>query len=196
MPLTQDDYVFFWRTNEVHGWGSQWAQSPFTLPINFDPSSTPEPITFQSAEHYMMVQKALLFNDPAIAREILAIDTINNASMAQVKALGRQVQDFSDEKWVANRDRIVLEGNLAKFRQNGEMREKLMATGDKRIVEASPRDRIWGIGYGEKNALSRKDSWGLNLLGKALEETRRILREEAQAQAQANAGEESTGEEQ
>ncbi|PPQ74773.1 hypothetical protein CVT24_003197 [Panaeolus cyanescens] len=189
MPLTKDDYIFFWKTDEVHGWGSQWIHSPFTVPINLDPSnpnSTAEPITFPTAEHWMMFQKALLFNDVAVAREVLSITKINSPAMAEVKALGRKVQNFDEAKWVAHRDRIVLEGNLHKFRQNEEMMKKLLDTGNKRLVEASPRDRIWGVGYGEKNALSQKDSWGLNLLGKALEETRRILREELESQAQAH----------
>lgn len=70
-----------------------------------------------------------------------------------------------------------------KFRQNPDIREKLDATGDKIIVEASPRDKIWGIGLGEKEALERgEEGWkGLNLLGKALMKARTTLREEAKA---------------
>ena len=70
-----------------------------------------------------------------------------------------------------------------KFRQNEERKEKLLGTGNREIVEASPRDRIWGIGFGEKRALESegvKRRWGLNLLGKALVEARRTLREEAE----------------
>lgn len=126
----------------------------------------------------MMVQKALLFKDGPVAREVLAITEVSQKSMAEVKALGRKVSDFDEDSWVKARERIVLEGNLHKFRQDKDLKDKLMATGSKHIIEASPRDRIWGVGFGEKNALSQKDRWGLNLLGKALEETRRILREE------------------
>ncbi|KAH9477865.1 N-glycosidase [Psilocybe cubensis] len=93
--------------------------------------------------------------------------------MRYVKGLGRKVQGFDEETWVAAREKIVLEGNLLKFQQNPEIKEKLMATGSKHIVEASPRDRIWGIGFGEKNAMGQKERWGLNLLGKALEKTRK-----------------------
>ena len=55
------------------------------------------------------------------------------------------------------------------------LKAKLLATGTKRIVEASPRDRIWGIGFGAKNALNKRGQWGQNLLGRALEETRKEL---------------------
>ncbi len=70
--------------------------------------------------------------------------------MAYIKSLGRKVKGFGDATWVANRERIVLEGNLLKFRQIEELKKKLLATGDKVIVEASPRDRIWGVGFGRK----------------------------------------------
>ena len=58
----------------------------------------------------------------------------------------------------------------------------MLGTGERMIVEASPLDRIWGVGFGEKRALSVKQSWGLNLLGRALMDVRRILREEEQEQ--------------
>ena len=130
-----------------------------------------EEVTFPSAEHWMMVKKALLFNDAEKAREILEVPD----DMAAVKALGREVKNFDEARWVSARKDIVLEGNLHKFRQNEALRAKLLATGTKRIVEASPRDRIWGIGFGAKNALRNRERWGQNLLGLALEETRRVL---------------------
>ncbi|RXW19726.1 hypothetical protein EST38_g6133 [Candolleomyces aberdarensis] len=174
--LTHDDYVFFWKTNERYGWASQWYPSPFTATISLDGED--QSVTFPSAEHWMMVHKALLFSDDEMAKEISEVTGTSSGDMASVKALGRKVSNFNDDTWTSNRDRIVLEGNLHKFRQNPELKEHLLATGEKLIVEASPRDRIWGIGFGEKNALNQKERWGLNLLGKALEETRRILKEE------------------
>jgi len=126
----------------------------------------------------MMLQKALLFSDTEIAREITAITSAEKRELKKVKALGRKVRNFDDKVWHAHRGRIVREGNLHKFRHNGELRRKLLATGDTEIAEAAPRDRIWGIGFGEKNALAKYEKWGLNLLGKALVETRTVLREE------------------
>lgn len=122
-----------------------------------------------------MLQKALLFSDPEIAQRVIEITGTTKTDMAAVKSLGRKVSDFSEEIWVAERERIVLEGSVHKFRQNPELRAKLIATGNKMLVEASPRDRIWGIGYGAKNAIAMQDKWGLNLLGKALVETRRVV---------------------
>lgn len=121
-----------------------------------------------------MFQKALLFDDIPIARQVLL-----TSGLAAVKSLGRKVSNFDDDIWNRERVRIVLEGNLHKFKQNPELKEILLGTREKVLVEASPRDRIWGIGYGEKNAMNKKDQWGLNLLGQALMETRRQLRAEA-----------------
>ena len=114
-----------------------------------------------------MYHKALLFDDSDVATQILAATT-----PIEVKALGRQVKNFDEETWKENRYRIVKEGNILKFSQHLDLREKLLATKGKMLVEASPRDRIWGIGYGAKNALANKERWGLNLLGQVLVEIR------------------------
>lgn len=151
---------------------SQWAYSPFKADIEIE--GKVETCEFPTAEHWMMVKKALLFGDSAIARQILDIPA-GSKDLAAVKALGRKVEKFDEETWVQERYKIVVEGNLHKFRANEELREKLLKTGDKILVEASPRDRIWGVGFGEKNALGEKERWGLNLLGRALEEVRGLV---------------------
>ena len=120
-----------------------------------------------------MYHKALLFNDSDVATQILAATT-----PIEVKALGRQVKDFDEQIWKENRYRIVKEGNILKFTQHSDLQEKLLATKGKMLVEASPRDRVWGIGYGAKNALANKERWGLNLLGLVLVEVRDEMLEE------------------
>jgi ribA/ribD-fused uncharacterized protein len=129
----------------------------------------------------MMHQKAVLFSDLEIAAKIL-----KTTSPKEHKALGRQVRNFTQELWEANRERIVEEGNYFKFKygtDEGEgkedgigLRAKLLGTGNREIVETSPMDRIWGVGFGAKNAEKRRKDWGLNLLGKALERAREKLR--------------------
>ena len=90
------------------------------------------------------------------------------------KALGRKVRNFDDKTWKANRERIVLEGNRAKFTQNEELLEQLLATKGTTLVEASPYDRIWGIGLAASNPLAQDPkTWrGQNLLGKILTQLR------------------------
>jgi len=171
--LDKGDYLFFWKTTHVNGWASQWYPASFEATLEMD-EGVMETIRFPTAEHWMMTQKALLFSDKAVARKVIEADGSN---MRHVKSLGRQVENFNEERWAKERGRIVLEGNMLKFGQNADLREKLMQTGEKIIVEASPMDKIWGIGMGESKALSTNQSkWGLNLLGKALMETREKLK--------------------
>ena len=184
MPLTKTDYVFFWREGAANGWASQWYHSPFRtrIHVNIDIGrdtrtiESEEEHTFPTAEHWMMACKALLFDDQEVFEKIVNAEAYD---MRGVKQLGREVRGFEEAVWNVAREVIVVQGNLHKFRQNEELKEELLATGDKILVEASPRDRIWGVGYGEKRALEMKDSWGLNLLGKALQEVRTTLRQEA-----------------
>ncbi|BEI85661.1 hypothetical protein CcaverHIS002_0510620 [Cutaneotrichosporon cavernicola] len=143
--------------------------------------------TFQTAEHYMMYQKAMLF-DPAAAQEIL-----DAPGPREAKALGRAVRNFDRRLWEAMCDAIVERGNYLKFTQNPHAWAVLCPerTGAKVLVEAAPRDAIWGIGMGWQTARGREAEWGQNRLGKVLTRVReRIVAEHkagkhAPAQAQA-----------
>ena len=101
----------------------------------------------------------------------------NREVPSAAKALGRKVRGFVDEQWRAARMEIVVRGNSAKFSQHAGLRDHLLKTGDAILVEAAPRDRIWGIGLGAKNEkASNPAQWrGLNLLGFALMEVRSLL---------------------
>ncbi|KAF8075854.1 hypothetical protein FPV67DRAFT_1558485 [Lyophyllum atratum] len=177
----KEDFTFFWTTSHVNGWASQWYPASFTAAVTLDSEAGEEEVHFPTTEHWMMLQKALLFSDIDIARQTIAMKSTTKGELKKVKGLGRKVQNFDEGVWNANRKRIVLEGNLHKFRQNEDLKRKLLATGVTVIAESAPRDRIWGIGFGEKNALGKYDKWGLNLFGKALMEARTVLREEAES---------------
>jgi hypothetical protein len=76
---------------------------------------------------------------------------------------------------------IVTQGTYHKFTISEDaenLKSMLLATGDRELVEASPKDRIWGVGFGEKNAEKNRHRWGQNLLGRALTDVRTRLREE------------------
>lgn len=81
----------------------------------------------------MMYHKALLMGDQEIAERILAPE---NAHPSNAKRLGREVRNFDLEIWKRNADRVVEEGNFAKFSQRSDLRDMLLATGEKGIVEA------------------------------------------------------------
>ncbi len=159
--------------NVGSGWMSQWYYSPFEATIKIGGQT--ESVVFPTAEHWMMVQKALLFGDEEIAREVLKMKEVTSKRMAEVKALGRRVQGFDESTWVAKREEIVREGNMHKFGQNATLRQKLVETGTAGLAEASPRDRVWGIGIGAGRAEERREKGGLNLLGRALEEVRAAM---------------------
>ncbi|WP_434595295.1 NADAR family protein [Streptomyces sp. A5-4] len=128
--------------------------------------------TYRSAEHYMMAHKAWLFGDPATAARILEAGHPNEA-----KKLGRQIGGFDSAVWDAERYGIVVRGNIAKFGRHDDLRAFLLGTRDRVLVEASPVDRIWGIGLAADDGRSASPAtWnGLNLLGFALMDARDAL---------------------
>lgn len=154
------DFVLFWKPPGVF---SQWTASPFTV----------DGVDYTCAEQFMMAEKARLFGDDAVLGKIL-----KSKSPKTHKALGRKVAGFDGAVWERERLEIVVRGNEAKFGQNPEMRDALLATGEKTLVEASPYDRIWGIGLraDDARAFDRSTWRGLNLLGQALEQVRASLR--------------------
>jgi len=126
-------------------------------------------IQFCNNEQFMMYCKAKLFGDNETAKEILTATTPR-----EHKALGRKVKLFDEELWSTKREIYVRRGCLAKFMQNPDMLNFLLNTKDTELVEASPYDKIWGVGLAESNPLiNDKSNWkGLNLLGKVLMQVR------------------------
>jgi len=167
----QEDYVFFWKIDQDYSWGSQWYKSPFTARIQMTIDGKSElidsgrEVTFATAEHWMMACKALLFSDTDIFEQIISSTDTSSSDLRTIKALGRQVSNFDNDVWEKYRMEIVIKGNEFKFRQNEELRKALLDTGSRTIVEASPMDRIWGIGFGEKNALKSRRGGGRICLG-------------------------------
>ena len=95
------------------------------------------------------------------------------------KRLGRQVKNFNDRGWRVNARRIVADGLYLKFTQNPSLKRELLSTSNLEMIEAAPRDRIWGIGYSAKNALEVPiTSWGKNWLGQVLMIVRERIRKE------------------
>ena len=146
------NYMFFWG-----GMFSNWYIS--------DDQFTVDGITYNCGEQYMMYQKAMTFNDKETAKKILD-EIVPN----EQKKLGRLVKNYNDSTWNRVRYNIVKRGLFAKFSQNENLKEYLLKYKGYQIVEASPYDRIWGIGYYEQDAINNINNWGENLLGKILTE--------------------------
>lgn len=164
-------YLFFWghrpsKNGELTAsCFSQWWHSPFEV----------EGVRYATAEHWMMAQKAALFNDDEIRQQVLAAQ-----SPGEAKQLGRQVRDFDEAIWTNRRYDLVVQGNWHKFSQHEALKTFLINTQDRVLVEASPVDRIWGIGLAatDERAANPTQWEGLNLLGFALMDVRDQLQNE------------------
>ncbi|MFJ6659471.1 NADAR family protein [Streptomyces sp. NPDC091377] len=177
------------RVRYLHFWGhrpradgrlgatclSQWWPSPFTV----------SGVEYATAEHWMMAEKARLFDDPETERRALVA-----GHPAEAKKAGRLVRGFDEAVWERERFRIVVEGSVHKFTSDPGLRAFLLGTGARVLVEASPVDRVWGIGLtADDPAAEDPGRWrGLNLLGFALMEARERI---AAAGAGAGAGAQS-----
>lgn len=162
----ESDFLFFWGHQKQDFINksclSQWYECEFG-----DLHST-----YTSMEQYMMAKKALLFNDVQSFNKILKTN-----SPKECKMLGRKILNFDEDVWNENKISIVVNGNMLKFSQNKNLRDFLLYTNDKVLVEASPYDKIWGIGMLQSDINSFNPSkWnGLNLLGFCLMEVRDLL---------------------
>jgi len=76
--------VFFWKPRDGNGYLSQWYWSQFSLDSD----------TYTTAEMWMMVQKARLFGDEKVAKQMLA-----TTKPQEHKALGRLVKGFDGKVW-------------------------------------------------------------------------------------------------
>lgn len=163
------EFMLFWghRPPKNGGGGttclSQWYPAPFEV----------DGVRYPTAEHFMMAGKARVFGDADAERLVLASDDPGKA-----KSAGRKVRGFDEDTWERHRFDLVVAANVAKFGQHGALGGFLLATGEDVLVEASPYDRMWGIGLPASRPEARIPSqWrGLNLLGFALMDVRAALR--------------------
>ncbi|KAJ4257411.1 hypothetical protein NW762_008533 [Fusarium torreyae] len=181
--------VYFWReTDPEIGYLSQWYYCPFR-------DDEDESKTYKTAEHVELY-------DAPKGPSLQGRSHLKTAHPRKVKSLGRKIKNFDEKTWNEHRCSVVRRGNLLKFTRaiteegfqkgtpsgsaatdgkhqpiEGSLLGMLLATGDRDLVEASPFDRIWGIGFKAADAEAARGSWGENLLGKELMEVRRILRE-------------------
>lgn len=160
-----ENMVLFWS-----GWPSQWFKVKFKA---YSHVSKDEPyLLYCCNEQFMMAEKARLFGDRDTLKKIL-----NSDSPSEHKNLGRQVNSFSTETWNKICKSVVVAGNLARFNYDQRSQELLLATGNKCLVEASPKDKIWGIGLApnDERALDRKNWQGTNWLGESLMQVRQQI---------------------
>jgi hypothetical protein len=159
--MKQEEYEIFSRPTDIL---SQWYLCSFK-----DKKS----VQYNSAEQYMMAHKALLFEtDNSLYNKIM-----QTKDMRTIKQLGKKVIHFKQEIWDEKKESIVYEGNYLKFSQNKKLKDFLLSTEKKVIVEANPNDFIWAVGlHPDDKNIQDKNRWkGKNLLGNILMRIREKL---------------------
>lgn len=164
VKMTERKVIGFWKAGKPYGFMSQWYYSDFT----------DNGIKFNTCEKYMMYQKAKLFNDNESMATILKVH-----APFKIKKLGRKVSGFIQKDWDNVKEEIIYKANLLKFSQNEKLKNQLLETEEYILAEASPYDKIYGIGLYPNDVLVQNPSnWkGENLLGKALMRVRTELKE-------------------
>jgi ribA/ribD-fused uncharacterized protein len=157
-----------WFTMFWGGIYSQWyTKAPFRTEVPVADQRVV--LEFNCCEQYMMYMKAATFGDWDTAEKVMR--TLNPKEQKQ---LGREVKPFDRDVWNSVARQIVYDGNYAKFTQHRDLKIALLSTAGSTLVEASPVDKIWGIGLAADNplALDRKTWKGTNWLGEAITQVR------------------------
>ena len=159
-----NEFIFFWGENSYLS--NFFLDTPFIL----------NGIYYISSEHYFMETKASTW--PTNKNKYLQELILKSPTGKQAKSYGIQVEGFNEEVWNKIKFNVMKIGITEKFNQNPFYLNKLLETGNKILIEASPYDKIWGIGMNEKKflTLDSKEQENIlkerNLLGKALMEVR------------------------
>lgn len=184
MKVTEK-FVYFWGKEDIF---SQWHNRGFS----------DKDIHFKTAEHYMMFQKAVFFeykkksideikaiiekarqlqNETGKRSRNILVRILDAETPKKAKELGRDVRFFNKEKWEAVVKKILIKGNSLKFEQNEDLLKVFLSFKTQRFVEASPFDRIYGIGMRDSDPRASDPArWlGENILGDAFTELRDML---------------------
>lgn len=140
--------IMFYRSADSFGWLSNFYLSPFVLPRCDDDDA--ELITWPTVEHYFQAAK-FFTSDPTHAELILKCKTPTDA-----KRLGCDRRRKLRADWEDAKNGVMTRAITAKFDQHRTLRQWLIQTGDRVLVEDSKVDSIWGAG---------RDGHGQNRLG-------------------------------
>jgi hypothetical protein len=163
MVVNTGEMILFWQPDSIY---SNWyPNTPLVL------AEYPK-LKFDNSEAAFMFLKAKAFGD-----DVMALMILNNQDPWETKKMGRRINAYNEEKWAEVREDAMFAACYAKFSQNEDLKAELLSTGTLLLVEASPVDKIWGIGLAPNEPRARRvETWqGLNLLGKILMEVRTVL---------------------
>lgn len=209
---TAAEPIFFWReTEKPYGFMCQWYTSNFTEP-SIHPThtfncaeqymmyrkalvlATPDPESEAPATPDNGKRKGRETNKFSGQRAKTALTQEDRSRLPAMiileprpgkqKELARSVKFTPSQLkiWETRKFDVVYQGTYCKFTQNPDLKKKLLETGERELVEASPTDKIWGIGYLAEFAEIHRKQWGSNLLGKALMSVRERLKGDEEEQ--------------
>ena len=174
--IVTDKYVLFWGD-----YLGNWTKLP--KPISYldwsykGNSNNPQGfgLSLDTSEHLFMFIKAMTFKDEEIAEKILFAPTPKEA-----KRLGRLVKNFDEATWDTKKVSAMFTAVFHRSMVDQKFKDLILKPEWESLefVEASPYDKIWGIGLAEADPLAKDSStWkGQNLLGKCLVELRRYIK--------------------
>lgn len=141
--------IKFYSVNEAYGEFSNFALYPIKLKKKI----------WQTSEHYFQAQK---FAGTDHENKIRKAPTPMKAAQ-----LGRTRKVCIRKNWDSMRNNVMYEALKAKFTQHSELKELLLSTGDKKLIEHTENDNYWGDGG---------DGSGKNKLGQLLMKLRTELK--------------------
>ena len=121
-------HIYFWGT-----FLSNWIPKDLVIPYAGH--------IFTNSEQLFMFLKAVHFNDPDTAANIIVAGTIPKVA----KDLGRQVKNYKEEEWARYRENAMYTAVRAKFESSQKLRQQLLDTKNKILVEGTPFDPVWGL---------------------------------------------------
>lgn len=163
--VSNNNIIYFYGINDINYCFSNFYPSRFTDEKNI----------YNCSEQFFMKKKQELF-DPN--NSYLSNCILNESDPAKIKKFGRSVHNYDETIWNEKRYDCMCEGLYYKFSQNLDLKKILLDTGNSILVEASPYDRIWGIGISVEDAKKGKKWNGQNLLGNALMKVRKVIIDE------------------
>ena len=119
--------IGFYHENEAFGCFSNW------YPAAFDYAGQ----HYLNSEQFMMYHKVMMFRKFDLAEQIM-----NTSEPAECKKIaGQKFPEFNPTIWEKTCYTIVKRGVKAKFKQNKDILEKLLGTGNELLAECSPHDK-------------------------------------------------------
>ena len=161
--MNNNDVIFFFRQYGDFGFLSNFYEVTFVK----------DKFVFENSEQCFMYMKNKTFDPNNIQHRN---NILYESNPTRVKRLGREVKNFDKKKWNKIKYTIMVDVLISKFSQNKDLKKLLLETNDSILYQASPYDKIWGIGLNIDNAsVTDSSEYGQNLLGKALMEVRSKL---------------------